>query len=113
MIRISCRQKRHWRDPKRRALIQTLKSAYQSNEKNANKKQIAKGGIVATTSAVAVTETTAGAGEARVVAASSGDSVVDATSVGDSTAGGGGTNSPRVVVPNCGKWWSKQKKKKP
>nr|POF10690.1 hypothetical protein CFP56_50149 [Quercus suber] len=84
-----------------------------SNEKNANKKQIAKGGIVATTSAVAVTETTAGAGEARVVAASSGDSVVDATSVGDSTAGGGGTNSPRVVVPNCGKWWSKQKKKKP
>ena len=81
------------------------------NEKNANRKQGAGGGIVAPTSAFAVTETTARAGEARVVDASSGDSVVDATSVGDSTAGGG-TICPRVEMPNCGKWWSKKKKKK-
>ena len=72
------------------------------NEKNANRKQGAGGGIVATTSAFAVTEATARAREARVVAASSGDSVVDATSVGDSTAGGG-TNSQHVVVPTVEK----------
>ena len=104
------------------------------NKKNANKKQGVGGRIVATTSAVAVTETTAGAGEARVVAASSGDSMVaatsvgdsmvaassgdamvDATSVGDSTADGG-TNSQRVVVPTVEKAiqrvQSKKKKKK-
>ena len=87
------------------------------NEMNAHKKQGARGGIDATTSAVAVTKTTARAREAGVVAASSGDSmvaatgvgdsmvaassgdsVVAATSVGDSTTGGG-TNNQRVVVP--------------
>ncbi|KAK9989344.1 hypothetical protein SO802_029583 [Lithocarpus litseifolius] len=55
-----------------------------SNEMNANKKQSAGGGIVATTSAVAVSETTARTGEAGIVAASSGDSMVAATGVGDS-----------------------------
>ena len=86
------------------------------NEKNANRKQGAGGGIVATTSAVAETETIAGAEEARVVGASSGDSMVAATSVGDSMVAassgdstvsatsvgdstvGDGTNSQCVVV---------------
>ncbi|XP_050262038.1 uncharacterized protein LOC126706550 [Quercus robur] len=67
-----------------------------SNEKNANRKQGAGGGIVATTSAFAVTETTARAGEARVVVASSGDSVVDATSVGIQQL---------VVVLTVNVWW--------
>ena len=91
------------------------------NEKNANKKRGAGGGIVATTSAVTETETIGGAGEARVVGASSGDSMaaatsvgdsivsassedstVSATSVGDSTVGDG-TNSQCVLVPNVEK----------
>ena len=87
------------------------------NKKNANKKQGVGGGIVATTSAVAVTETTARAREVGVVAASFGDSMVAATGVGDSMVAassgdsmvatassgdstvGGGTNSQHVVVP--------------
>ncbi|KAF3950857.1 hypothetical protein CMV_023443 [Castanea mollissima] len=92
-----------------------------SNEMNANKKQGARGGIVAATSVVAVTETTARAREAGVVAASSGDSMVAATGVGDSmvaassgdsmvatTSSGDstvsdGTNSQHVVVPTVEK----------